>query len=94
MGFFSAVDKLASAGAGSRMPAKGAAQVKASAANANHLNRLAVTAYPGSGAPRAKQVQAAAELERAVGKKQAKKLTEQALQRVGARPKGLRRWLG
>jgi hypothetical protein len=70
------------------------AELRAKSANANHLNELATTAYPGSGAPKEKQRQAAAELEAAVGKKGAAKLTEAALQRAGARPKGVRRWFG
>lgn len=78
----------------SRMTPQQLAQAKAKAANANELNKLAATAYAGSGATPAKQQEAQAVLVAAVGPRKAKKLTEQALQRAGARPKGLGRFFG
>lgn len=78
----------------SRMSAQQLAEARAKASNANELNKLATKAYAGSGATPAEQKKAEAALVAAVGPRKAKQLTEQALQRAGARPKGLGRFFG
>lgn len=78
----------------SRMSAQKYADMKAAADNRNALHRLATTSYAGSGATPAEQQKAEKALVDAVGPRRAKKLKEQALQRAGARPKGLGRWFG
>lgn len=75
----------------SRMTADQLAQAKDAAATSSDLGRLA-TAANGHGVTRADKAKAAAALEQQVGKRQAARLQEDALQRAGAAPKGLRRW--
>jgi hypothetical protein len=71
-----------------RMPAEKLAKAKGKAQTTDTLNRLATTALPSSGATRVEQRRAAAELERAVGPRKAKRLQEDALQRAGAKKRG------
>ncbi|MEU0516666.1 hypothetical protein [Streptosporangium sp. NPDC006007] len=77
----------------SKMTPAQIAAMKAKAETANTLNTLA-TAAIGGGVTRAAKERADAELVRAVGKRKAASLKEDALQRAGARPKGLRRFFG
>ncbi|MGW4412622.1 hypothetical protein ACWEJ6_52140 [Nonomuraea sp. NPDC004702] len=67
--------------------------LKGSAINANALNQLATKAN-GLGVSRADRDKADQELTRTVGSRKAAQLKEDALQRAGARPKGLLRWIG
>ena len=60
---------------------------------ANTLRRLAVAAN-GHGVTSVERRKARAELERAVGRRKADKLQEDALRQAGARPKGLARLFG
>lgn len=70
------------------------AAAKAAADNRNTVHKLA-TAANGHGVTRQEARQADAALVAATGsRRKADKAKEAALQRAGARPKGLGRWLG
>jgi hypothetical protein len=77
----------------SKMTPKKLAEARAAADTANTLNVLATKAN-GLGVSRADRDKAAAALERAVGSRKAERLKETALQRAGARRRGLGRLLG
>jgi hypothetical protein len=67
------------------------AAAKGKARTNNDLHRLAMAAN-GLGVTRVERERAQGELERAVGKRRTTQLKETALQRAGARPKGLGRF--
>ena len=77
----------------SRMTPEQLAKVKGKAASGNELHQLASTAN-GFGVTRAAKEKADADLVKQVGKRKAERLKEDAAQRAGAAPKGLRKWLG
>ena len=77
----------------SRMSDQQRAAQQAKASTARGLRDLAVAAN-GHEVGRTDRDRAQAALIGAVGKRKAKQLQETELQRAGARPKGLRRWLG
>ncbi|WP_326646034.1 hypothetical protein OG884_15395 [Streptosporangium sp. NBC_01755] len=77
----------------SKMTPAQLAAAKGAAKHSSDLGGLA-TAANGLGVSRADKAKAAAALEQRVGKRQAARLKEEALQRAGAAPKGLRRWFG
>lgn len=77
----------------SRMTPEQLAKVKDASARANRLTKLAEAAE-GLGVTAAERRKAAAELEQEVGRRGAAAYRESALQRAGAAPKGIRRWIG
>ena len=77
----------------SRMSDEKRAKQKAQAQTAASLRSLAVAAN-GHEVSRADRDRAQTALVGAVGKRRAKALQETEMLRAGARPKGLRRWLG
>ncbi|MDP4501117.1 hypothetical protein [Nonomuraea turcica] len=82
MGLFEKLDKLANAGAGSRMPDKTDARARAQSHTTNRHQRLAYTANPGFGSSRADQRAAEADLIREVGSREAKRLMKDAARKV------------
>lgn len=77
----------------SRMTDKQRAELLAASELANSLNEMAIAAN-GHGVTRIEREKAQKALQKAVGKKNAAKLQESALQRAGAAPKGWRRFIG
>jgi len=73
---------------GSRMTPDQLARAKGKARSTDDLNRLATTALPSSGATRAEQRRAAAELQKRVKPREVKRLQEDALRRAGAKKRG------
>jgi hypothetical protein len=69
------------------------AAARAAAQNADNLRQMAWRAVGGEGG-RADQKKAQADLVKAVGEKKAKQWQEAAMQQAGARPKGIRRFIG
>ncbi|MBB4917427.1 hypothetical protein [Streptosporangium saharense] len=69
------------------------AKAKKASSDATYFGQLAEAAE-GLGVTRVQREKAAAELEKAVGRRKAAAYRESALQRAGAPPKGLRRWIG
>lgn len=77
----------------SRMTPEQLAELKEKSGAVNRLRGLAWQAIGGAGT-RAEQSKALKELEQEVGRRKAAKFIEAAYQQAGARPKGLRRWIG
>lgn len=69
------------------------AALKTKSRHGNEIAALAQSAN-GHGVGRVDQQKADKALVDAVGKRKAAQLKEDALQRAGARPKGIRRWIG
>lgn len=77
----------------SRMTDAQLAKLKGKAQTSNEINKLA-TAANGHGVTSVERRKAQAALEQQLGKKGAAKAQETALQRAGAKPKGLGRFFG
>lgn len=84
MGLLNAIDRLANAGAGSRMPPEKYTEAKTRAGTANKVAALSDKAI-GKNASRADQRKAHAELVRKVGEQEAKKQMEHAAERAKQR---------
>ncbi|MFC3982488.1 hypothetical protein [Streptosporangium jomthongense] len=69
------------------------AKLKKSSSDATYFSQLAEAAE-GLGVTRVQRDKAAAELEKALGRRGAAAYRESALQRAGASPKGIRRFFG
>jgi len=81
MGWLNAIDKLANAGAGSRMPEEKLTRAKSQGQTTNHRNQLAQVAN-GFGVSRAAQRAAKDQLVKEVGAVEADRLTKEAARKV------------